>query len=224
MKLATMFVAFYLESGTLLKIPRPLHRHGSSLPLLASKLHLCVGHLKEFLTYVVSLDQTDFLSFTGVEWARLVLAIILAIRLSFPPVLECPEWDTAWARSQLNFSEFLNHMCREIDLTPSSKKVDVLSASRVIIRMVKEKYDRRLALLNTQAETPTRGTCPMLDGSLEQYFPFWDAGIGVNSPGQAMGQVMGQVTGQSGTAAQPVFHDLWATMTMSWAEEDQGIP
>lgn len=52
----------------------------------------------------------------------------------------------------------------------------------------------------------------MLDGSLEQYFPIWDAGFA------PMGTPHGHAPdGSGGTAAQPVFHDLWATMTMGWA-------
>lgn len=198
-----------------MKTPRVVYKRNTSLLPSASKLCGVVGMLKSFLDFVASLDQVELVAFTGVEWARLVQAIILALRLSFPPVPECPEWDDAWARSELRLDEFLARMSSETGLTAPSKKVDVVSASGIVMGMVKENYDRRLTALMTQDGIPGRSRCPMIDGSLEQYYPIWDADYGMNA--------MPQPTAPSAAAAQPVFYDLWATMTMGWANEDQDI-
>ncbi|GJN67379.1 hypothetical protein PLICBS_001404 [Purpureocillium lilacinum] len=214
-KLQTMFNSIYLDGGAILKLPQGTYSASSCsgpLPPTASKLRDATCKLKLFLDHVSNLEEPTFLAFTLNDWTRLILAIILALRLSFP-VSQCPEFDTAWARSQLQFGDFLARMCREEDLTPASKKVDVLSASRVVMRVVRDKYERRVRAALEGAALPGKGPgCPMLDGSLEQYFPIWDAGFA------PMGTPHGHAPdGSGGTAAQPVFHDLWATMTMGWA-------
>ncbi|GJN81286.1 hypothetical protein PLIIFM63780_004819 [Purpureocillium lilacinum] len=214
-KLQTMFNSIYLDGGAILKLPQGTYSASlcsGPLPPTASKLRDATCKLKLFLDHVSNLEEPTFLAFTLNDWTRLILAIILALRLSFP-VSQCPEFDTAWARSQLQFGDFLARMCREEDLTPASKKVDVLSASRVVMRVVRDKYERRVRAALEGAALPGKGPgCPMLDGSLEQYFPIWDAGFA------PMGTPHGHAPdGSGGTSAQPVFHDLWATMTMGWA-------
>ncbi|POR36871.1 Uncharacterized protein TPAR_02937 [Tolypocladium paradoxum] len=214
--LQAMFIDFYLDGGPLLKLPRAtiaLPLGNASLPPISSKLYDCTVKLKKLFDRFLTLEEAAFFCFTLNDWARLILSVILALRLSFPTP-ECPEFDAAWARSHLRFDQFLSRMCQETDLTPASKKVDVLSASRVVMGVVKDKYQRRLrALEASQAATPGKSHgCPMLDGSLEQYYPLWDAAFGP----MAMPQPS---VGSSETTSKPVFHDLWATMTMGWANE-----
>lgn len=145
---------------------------------------------------------------------KFILAIIISIRISFC-LPECPDWDAAWARSEIRLGEFLEKMCDGAELTPVSTRVDVLSASRVVLRVVKTKYDRRVAALNTPAPSTVPGThgCPMFDPSLDQYLPMWDSGFGLSSNSAVPSRA---TEGQ----AQPMFHDLWATMTMSWATDE----
>ncbi|TLS21970.1 uncharacterized protein PpBr36_09463 [Pyricularia pennisetigena] len=77
----------------------------------------------------------------------------------------------------------------------------------------------------------TRG-CPMFDGSLDSYIPVWDeaftdqTGSGVSiAPGGAtsgFADAFGDIdldNGMDGAQFQPT-HDLWATMTMGWAESE----
>lgn len=141
----------------------------------------------------------------------------MAIRLSFS-LPECPDWDAAWARSELQFDDFLTRICEGDDLTPVNTRVDVASASRVVLRVVQTKYNRRVAALDTPAQT-TPGNmqgCPMIDGSLDQYLPVWDAGFTTHpSPGIPSRAPDG--------SSQTMFHDLWATMTMSWAADEPNI-
>lgn len=145
---------------------------------------------------------------------KFILSIIISIRISFS-LPECPEWDAAWARSELRLDEFLSKMCDGAELTPVSTRVDVLSASRVVFRVVKTKYDRRVAAMNTPAPSTFASTqgCPMFDPSLDQYLPMWDAGFGMSSSSSMPPRAK---EGQS----QVMFHDLWATMTMSWATDE----
>ncbi|KND88016.1 hypothetical protein TOPH_07283 [Tolypocladium ophioglossoides CBS 100239] len=211
--LQAMFIGFYLDGCSLLKLPRAVPLGNPSLPPTPSKLYDCTVKLKKFLDHFLALDEAAFLCFTLNDWGRLVLSVILALRLSFPAP-ECPNFDTSWARSHLRLDQFLSRMCQETDLTSASKKVDVLSASRVVMGVVKEKYERRLRALEASQAAPSGKShgCPMLDGSLEQYYPLWDAAFGSTAMPQPL-------VGPSETTSQPVFHDLWATMTMGWANE-----
>ncbi|UNI24309.1 hypothetical protein JDV02_010064 [Purpureocillium takamizusanense] len=214
-KLQTMLISVYLDAGTLLRQPQGTHSSppvSGPLPPSASKLQDATCKLKVFLDQISSLEDHAFLSFTLNDWTRLIVAIVIALRLSLP-IPRCPEFDSSWGRSQLQLGDFLARMSREEGLTPASKKVDVLSASRVVMRVVRGKYERRVRAALEGSAAPTGHGCPMLDGSLEQYFPIWDAGfapMGMPPPGGSVG----------GMVAQPVFHDLWATMTMGWANDD----
>ena len=213
-RLALLFTRFYLDSSGLLDLPR---RTGHSnlgsgaCPLSAPSLRACVGELRLLFEYVLSLTQAQMMCFCTIDWTRVILAIILALRLSFP-VPECPDWDAAWARSMLGFDDFLITMSLDADLAPSSKKADLLSAFRVVIRVIKEKYERRLARPSTSTGSSSGSGCPMVDGSLDHFIPLWDAPLDVSSvPGLTPSTDEGTV--YSG----PVFNDLWATMTMEWA-------
>lgn len=96
------------------------------------------------------------------------------------------------------------------ELTPASKRVDVLSASRVILRILKTKYERRTAMLAASSRIVGQG-CPMFDRAMEPYISAWDASYDIAS---VMATPSTDMEGQ-----QAVYHDLWATMTMGWAND-----
>jgi hypothetical protein len=171
-----------------------------------------VNNIRALFDYLTNLET--FTYFTSVDWTKFILSVILAICLSFP-ITDVPDWDHAWARSQLRFDEFLEAMSEgPEDLTPASKRVDVLSASRVILRVVKTKYDRRVAILTAPSLNETLGHqgCPMFDKDMQPYLSAWDTGFDVNS---VLPTPNLNIEGQ-----QHMYHDLWATMTMSWADDD----
>ncbi|KAK5998845.1 hypothetical protein PT974_01229 [Cladobotryum mycophilum] len=223
-RMEVMFVNIYLNGGNLLRIPRPSKSQIAaciSLPPTEIKLRDCVPVLKQYLDFVSSLHQETVMGFSIVDWNRLILLIILAIRLSFP-LLECPDFDPAWARSQIRMNEFLDKFCQTTDLTPATKKVDILSASRVVFAVVRDKYNREVQRQNAKMGTPVDSTpsatmrCPMLDGSMDQYISSWGATFDTNS------RAAMPMAGPNLSAGSPqVFHDLWATMTMGWANDDQ---
>ncbi|EAQ89619.1 hypothetical protein CHGG_06238 [Chaetomium globosum CBS 148.51] len=249
---------------------------------------------------VLGLAPREFNAFIGVEWGALILSIILGFRMSFP-LLVCPEWDDGAARGVVRFEEYITRFCRlgegaggEVRAIPppavpgvgvvpgaaagQAKSMDVLSASRIVLDMVKRKFMRRLvklegtrkrqqeeeekqgqeALLAAAAaaaaaaaphpiSVPTtsgstsgrvgRGApvhdsatsgCPMMDGSLEPYYPYWDEtfnnGLAATSSAfVAEAQGGGQGTGaaappEPGSVELP--DDLWTAMTMGWAQGD----
>ncbi|KAH8886800.1 hypothetical protein GQ53DRAFT_750450 [Thozetella sp. PMI_491] len=73
--------------------------------------------------------------------------------------------------------------------------------------------------------------CPMMDGSLEAYYPLWDETFPTpDLTGGTTGGVMGDGSGPSAgtpgiggmsTTAQPApYNDIWAAMTMGWAQNE----
>lgn len=124
--------------------------------------------------------------------------------------------------------------------TTTTTTTDILSASKVVINMVKQKFDKRLAALEMAEASHTgledlmdarrtMNKCPMLDGSLDQYIQDWDQRLfdPVTSNSMLAQDVspVWEETGlgeanTSGTGSQPlVYHDLWATMTMGWSQD-----
>lgn len=202
-----MFTDIFLSAGSLAILARPNCFLPQPLPPDAAKLTLAVPLLAQFLREILLLEQSSFMAFSAVDWGRLIVVVILCFRASFT-VADCPLFDHVWARGEIQLASFLERFCAETDLTALSRKVDVLSASRVVMRVVKDKYGKRL---QRESSPPGASGCPMLDGSLDQYFPLWDASLDAAT--------MNPATGGEGRTPQPVFHDVWATMTISWAND-----
>ena len=219
-RICSLFASIFLDGATQLDIPRSARKPDPNLQphrVSTSKLVVCTATMKEFFDYILTLSDETFSYFSGMEWSKLVFTTIIALRLSFP-LNELPTWDSDWARSELRLGEFLGRFCEEPGLTPATKKVDVLSACRVVMRTVKTKFDRRAAqyeALSSGSGSRSSGSlgCPMIDGSMAEYIPLWDV-----DPTQVQ---MPLTSIAEDPDAQPVFHDLWATMTMSWANEEE---
>lgn len=190
-----------------------------------------VNTTKQLLDYVATFDQSTFASLTTHDWCRIILTIIISMRVSFP-MADYPQFDYVQARVRLQLSDFLGRVCddaMDIPPAPSSAKVDIQSATRVVLRIVKRKYDERVAEEEAKrlegmepAFDDVRISCPVLDGSVDQVLPAWDAWT------TPMPMDMPEYVGESGlmtpqsrsTGQEPVFHDIWATMTMGWARDN----
>jgi hypothetical protein len=108
---------------------------------------------------------------------------------------------------------------------------DIFFVFKLILGSVKKSYERRVAAITPKsfvveqgkAVGAAKGHCPILDPSLAPYFDSdlemedstyggsWDFSGGVscsNTPACSVNTVM-----------PPVYFDLWATMTGTWAEE-----
>ncbi|KAK4196179.1 hypothetical protein QBC40DRAFT_287771 [Triangularia verruculosa] len=90
-----------------------------------------------------------------------------------------------------------------------------------------------------QQHDPSIGGCPMMDGSMEGYFPYWDetfvntgglGGAGFQVPaghppvgpsgGGGGGETTRPMPHQPQQMIPQVSNDLWATVTMAWAQGD----
>lgn len=252
MRIAASFVDCYLGAGSILRFPRrPKSGNRGSrpaeedsvgvLPPDGPKLHTCARNLRSALDFFLSLEPSIFACFTGVDWCRFILCIILSFQLCFLPDT-CPTNDADAVRDTLRLGDFLTSMSSSSTspppsspgLTPATNSFDVLSASKVVLSVVQEKYERKLR--NREAK---KVGCPMIDGSMDDYLSIWDPAFNVGNLDVVMGTATGAPTGASpssgdaagggsraattgeGVTAMPVFHDLWATMTIGWANEHQ---
>ncbi|KAI0805390.1 hypothetical protein GGR55DRAFT_272333 [Xylaria sp. FL0064] len=129
------------------------------------------------------------------------------------------------------------------------RKSDASSALKVVLRSVEAKFEEKTAAFEAMKAAATGGewetrdftaTCPMLNGSLDQYIPLWagqqnagsyatsqtgSSGVDALSSGVDLdpgAQFVGPMT-QMGLGAGPfddkplMYRDLWTNMTMGWA-------
>jgi hypothetical protein len=292
-RLAILFTRVFLSGAPLLKLPSakiaPALDGSAAFRADPARLIAVVPALHALYDFLLGLAPRDFNAFIGVEWGALILSIILGFRMSFPLVV-CPEWDDRAARQVVRFEEYITRFCRlgdgggEVGVIPpppvpvpgaaagQAKSMDVLSASRIVLDMVKRKFMRRLvklegtrkrekqqqqqekeqaeALLAAAAaaaphpmpapaatsgragrEVPVHDSatsgCPMMDGSLEPYYPYWDETFnnGLAAAGAFVPVAQGReqasepaVPPEPGNVELP--DDLWTAMTMGWAQGD----
>lgn len=200
-----MFVDIFLDCGSLLALPVAetyLSAKTHCFPPPLSKIYSATKKIRALLDYVGELDDSAVLSFTINEWTRLIMVLTLSFRLSFPLSLY-PDFDSARARSELQLDQFLSKMSHGADNAASN---DLLSASRALLGLAKSKYDRRLGSLGgpPSVAPPNRFFgCPVMDGSLrtpvDQNFTNLSGWTDVGEP-----------------KTRPLFHDVWATMTIGW--------
>ncbi|KAI1827721.1 hypothetical protein F4861DRAFT_492298 [Xylaria intraflava] len=222
---------------------------------------LRVAHkVRAFFDHVTSLTPREIRGFSGADYGRFVVSVIMAYRLSFPMASVCREYDVAQGRQILDLGTTLRRLVddrppensTDRDAVASASKqgkTDVWSAFRVVLRSVMNKYEEKRAAFEPSSTTPEdwtiqySSTCPMLNGSMDQYIPLWadqqphpgadphaaagdftgfpaDAGLGADmfaGPMAEMGLGAGMGEAQYGENPQIIYHDLWATMTMGWA-------
>lgn len=201
----TMFIDVFLDCGSLLVFPVAktfLSAKRSCFPPPLSNLCSAPKKIRSYLDYVSELEDSSLPSFTVNDWTRFIVILTLAFRLSFPLSL-CPDFDSNSARSEIQLDQFLSKMSDGADITTST---DLLSASRAMLGLAKTKYDRRLELLEKPAPvTPVSRVfgCPMMDGSLRRSVEQWDHNFT-------------NLSGWAEPKNPPLFHDVWATMTMGW--------
>ena len=162
-----------------------------------------------------------------VEWGRIVLTILVLSRLTFLMAATLG-WDADTTRSNIPLVMYLDCLCyrfQELSSTPSDdttppKNPDVLYVFKMVLGSVKKSYERRVAKIEPEFFTIDHGTivgvarghCPMHDPTLNIFFDRTDSAyassfdLSRGSPNVAVSTI-------------PLYHDLWATMTCSWAEE-----
>ncbi|KAJ4381986.1 hypothetical protein N0V85_008593 [Neurospora sp. IMI 360204] len=169
-RITTLFTRLFLTGAPLLKLPfvkpRGLEKgNPPSFRVDPNRLLDLIPTLHQNYEYFLSLSAHEINAFSMIGWGCLILSTILGFRMSFPTIF-CPEWDDYAARRVVRFEGFLERLCRlgtstsstseETDkdrsnLTPATmpttKGMDVLSASKVVFAVVRRKFRNRVAKL-----------------------------------------------------------------------------
>jgi hypothetical protein len=149
-------------------------------------------------------------------------------------------WTPETTRANIPFVMYLDALCYRFQAVSSTaipsgserpKDPDVFYVFKLILGSVKKSYERRVAAITPKsfvlemgkAVGAARGHCPMLDPSLAVYFDsdleMEDSAYG-GSWDYTGGETLANTPASSNSAGMPpVYFDLWATMTGSWAEE-----
>ncbi|KAK0632234.1 hypothetical protein B0T14DRAFT_419444 [Immersiella caudata] len=275
-RITVMFTRLFITAAPLFSIPtlKPPSKSGPEMPgyiPTQDQLLATVPTLHAMLEFFLSLPAGEVNAFCGADWGSLILAIVLGYRLSFP-LADHPDWDDAVARRAVGFGAYLDRLCRMGDGSDSEEimlglpsasqppapatalrhSMDVLSASKVVIGVVRDKFRKRVRKLEgpppPPAPPPASGgiiqnlwaaatgsgkaagpvpmpashppvipgtECPMLDGSIEPYYPYWDETFSANHLDQG-----GFGGGDAGSGVQQQQHnDLWSTISMGWAQD-----
>ncbi|KAI1500638.1 hypothetical protein F5X99DRAFT_385440 [Biscogniauxia marginata] len=151
-----------------------------------AKLLATASTARAFLSYAGSLSRRQTSRFCGTDWARLIVAVILGFRLSFPVGPQCPGYDFVAGRRVLDFGERLREIMSAGEEGGEGggkdRETDAVAAMRVVLGSVREKFERKSAALEINdaaaAEQRTQKaasrSCPMFDGSLDRYLPLWE--------------------------------------------------
>ncbi|KAK4127928.1 hypothetical protein N657DRAFT_654015 [Parathielavia appendiculata] len=293
-RIGVLFTRVFLSGAPLLKLPSvklPPLDASSAFRADPQRLMSVVPALHDIYEYLLSLDPAEVNSFIGIEWGALILSVILGFRMSFPLAV-CPEWDDRAARETVRFGEYVDRFCSmggmqdggrnaadikaglaQASLSSSGpqRSMDVLSASKVVLEMVKTKFTRRVAKLEKLAATRQQhqqqhqqqeqeqvaamlaaaagaapypvsvphdsavGGCPMMDGSMEPYYQYWDETFSNNGLVAPSSTFAAAVAGGQGGAEEGfrqagmdpagagLPNDLWTAMTMEWAQGGVGL-
>jgi len=230
------FIGIHIYSHELGFLRRPYREYFKQVESTASQTHLlaCLEGCKSFFEYLLSLPEGHYAQFSTFQWSLMVQATLILSRLTFV-MASSFSWDPDTTRSHVPLVMYLDALCFRFHNTTSTpavgstppKNPDVLYVFKMILASVKKSYERRVAkiepnfvpVLQPKNIGIAHGHCPILDPSLDSsYGGSWDLGgtPSTNLSGATMGT---PPTSFYAMPTAPLYHDLWATMTGSWAEE-----
>ena len=237
--LAERFVGLTIYSHELGFLRRPYRDHllqsESITPANQSHISSCLEACKKYFEYLISIPESSYLNFTTVQWSCMVQSILVLSRLTFLMAANLG-WDVNTTRANVPLVMYLDCLCYRFQTLSSTipdgsdppKNPDVLYVFKMVLESVKKSYERRVSNIKPDffivdhgtAIGVARGHCPMLDPTLSVYFnnPLSDDSTYTGSfdfDGSAS-YPSSEIWRPANT---PLYHDLWATMTCSWAEE-----
>jgi hypothetical protein len=204
-------------------------------PADQSHLSSCLEACKRYFEYLISIPESNYLNFNIVQWSCIVQAILVLSRLTFLMAANLG-WDPNTTRANVPLVMYLDCLCYRFQTLSSAvldgsdppKNPNVLYIFKMVLGSVKKSYERRVSNIKPgffivdhgTAIGVAKGHCPMLDPTLSVYF---------NNPLPEDSMYGGSFdldanatcpySEASNVANMPLYHDLWATMTCSWAEE-----
>lgn len=204
---------------------------------LPSHLTACLTACKSFFEYLLSIPEALLAHLSTLQRSLMIQAILVLSRLTFIMALTM-SWDPDTTRANIPLSMYLDALCYRFQAlsstTPSGpndpppKNPDVLYVFKMMMGSVKKSYERRVSkiqpnVVEVYSAHIVKGHCPITDPSLSVYFDngFDELGNWGSGDWTTAANTSGTASTPSSSAAAyaPLYHDLWATMTGSWAEE-----
>ncbi|KAI9703102.1 MAG: hypothetical protein M1820_005974 [Bogoriella megaspora] len=191
MKLAKHFVELQIQS---IAITRPNSSATTSLisndvqDRRHAALLRCLRSSKAFFETFFSLPISEYRDMAFAERCRVVLTLTIVAKLCFD-IPGFPQWDSAWARKEVQFGMIVESLCyRMQELTSTGKSPKPKDAAlppdhffmmKSVLQILKEVYDEAVAetLKTSEEEREKRKQgpgCPVLNGELMNT-DFWDA-------------------------------------------------
>jgi hypothetical protein len=214
----------------------------SSEYLSVSVLSRSLEAVKKFLEYLLSIQASQFRYITSIVWGRAVQVIVVLSRLSFP-IPENPNWNSQAARDYAPLGMYLDCLCYRLQGVSKTVCVgseipghpDAAFIFKTVFESLKDSYERRIIALNSSKDpAPALSTacdgivassngsvgfisnCPIMNKSVAPHLDAWKASS--NEVLLASAEMCSLGTAQKPTTM-PVYHDIWATMTINWAME-----
>jgi hypothetical protein len=221
---------YSFELGFLRRPYRDHLRATAGTPVNQAHLDICLDASKKFFEFFISLPETTYLNFNAIQWGMMVHVILVLSRLTFVMAATLG-WDSDTTRTSIPLLMYLDALCyrfQHLSSTPSEtgetpKNPDVLYVFQMILRSCKKSYERRVSKIepgflvvdHANVIGVARGHCPILDPTLNPLFDITDSTYG----GSFELNDMSTPSASSTTASLPPYHDMWAVMTGTWAEE-----
>ncbi|KAH9219738.1 hypothetical protein DL95DRAFT_404483 [Leptodontidium sp. 2 PMI_412] len=194
-------------------------------PMNIAHLMSCLNACKKYFDYLLSLPESMYLQFTSIHWGYVVHATVAMSRLTFAMAAKLG-WNAETARSQVPLVMYLDCLCYRFQILSSvpartaepPKHSDVYHVFQMILGSVKKSYEKRVSKLVPEPPIGNNfatGHCPMMDYSLNVYF---DPLVSMDASSFDLSG-SGTPSIESTASSVPLYHDLWATMTGSWADE-----
>lgn len=234
--IADRFVGVCIYSHRLGFMQRPFRQREfvattASTPSHTSYLYHCQQAIKRFFEHLLSIPESNYWEFTMVQWASIVISVINASRLTFVMAAE-KKWDPDTTRQSIPLGMYLDCFCYRLGTLSSydesntnEQQPDAMFILKKLLGNVKQSYERRVSKIGPQNFVSNDGTavddiktrCPMFDPGMSHYLERQSETLSMWGPSPA-GTSSG-VSESSNASSSLRYHDLWATMTGTWAEE-----
>ncbi|KAH7348525.1 hypothetical protein BKA65DRAFT_398517, partial [Rhexocercosporidium sp. MPI-PUGE-AT-0058] len=217
---------FLTEIGSTVKLQRLVEMIGDVNALPRPAVDPRMEALNDEVNIQMFLDQLQEWQKSTPEHIRnQVHSVVVMSRLTFAMASKL-SWNAETTRSQVPLVMYLDCLCYRFQVLSSvpvrseegSKHPDVYHVFQMILGSVKKSYEKRISKLVPEppiGNNYATGHCPMMDYSLNVYF---DPLVSMDASSFDLSG-SGTPSIESTASSVHLYHDLWATMTGSWAEE-----
>lgn len=192
----------------------------------------CLQAAKEFFEILLSIPASQIKYFTCAVWGRVVEVFVVLWRLSYP-IPANSEWDYQATRRYAPLVMYLDCLCYKLQglSNTTAKDTDLCGHPdtpylyKIVLETLKDSHERRIECeansataggANSKSSRRSGSHCPMINRSITSYIDTWQA---PSHDTMLVLDVENSLETSNTKTIKPVYHDIWATMTMSWASE-----